>query len=84
MGVQNFSFPTLFDSYRELLLRIICVYGPHSGQTAAEKEYFYDDFRSELDLHSVGELVLGMGYFNRHVGKWIKGYEDIHGGNGIG
>ena len=28
-----------------------------------------NDLRSEWDLHSVGELVLGMGDFNGHVGK---------------
>ena len=68
----------------EEVLRIICVYGLQSGRTAAEKEHFYDDLRSEWDLHSVGELLLVMGDFNGHVGKWIKGYEDVHGGNGIG
>ena len=30
----------------EEMLRIICVYGPQSGRTAAEKEHFYDDLRS--------------------------------------
>ena len=49
-----------------------------------EKEHFYDDLRSEWDLHSVGALVLGMGDFNGHVGKRVEGYEDVHGGNGIG
>ena len=38
-----------------------------------EKEHFYDDLRSEWDLHSVGALVLGMGDFNGHVGKWVEG-----------
>ena len=32
----------------------------------------------------MGELVLGMGNFNGHVGKQIEGYEGVHGGNGIG
>ncbi|XP_015768733.1 PREDICTED: craniofacial development protein 2-like [Acropora digitifera] len=68
----------------EEVLRIICVYGPKSGRMAAEKEHFYDDLSSEWDLHSMGELVLGMGDFNGRVGKQIKGYEDVHGGNGIG
>ena len=68
----------------EEVLRIIWVYGPQSGRTAAEKEYFYDDLRSEWDLHSEGDLVLGMGDFNGPVGKQIEGYEDVHGGNGIG
>ena len=62
------------------MLRI--VYGPQSGRRAAEKEHFYDDLSSEWDLHSMGELVLGMGDFNGRVGK--QGYEDVHGGNGIG
>ena len=53
----------------EEVSRIICVYGPRSGRTAAEKEHFSDDLRSEWDLHSMGELVLGMGDFNGHVGK---------------
>ena len=30
------------------------------------------------------ELVLGMGDFNGYVGKQIKGYEGMHGGNRIG
>ena len=68
----------------EEVVRIICVYGPQSGRTGAEKERFYDDLRSEWDLHSKGELVLGMGDFNGHVGKRIEGYEGVHGGNGIG
>ena len=68
----------------EEVLRIICVYGSQSGRTAAEKEHFYDDLRNEGDLHRVGELVLGMDDFNGHVGKRIEGYEDVHGGNGIG
>ena len=46
---------------------------------AEEKEHFYDDLRSGWDLHSMGELVLGMGDFNGHVGKRIKGYKDVHG-----
>ena len=32
----------------------------------------------------MGELVLGIGDFNGHVGKQSEGYEDVHGGNGIG
>ena len=62
---------------KEEVLRI-CVYGPQSGRTCAEKERFYDDLRSEWDLHSVGELVLGMGDFNGNVGKQIEGYEGVH------
>ena len=55
-----------------------------SRVAATEKEHFYDDLRSKWDLHSVCELVLGMGDFNGHVGKQSESYEDVHGGNGIG
>ena len=68
----------------EEVVRIICVYGRQSGRTGAEKEHFYDDLRSEWDLHNMGELVLDMGDFNGHVGKQVEGYEGVHGGNGIG
>ena len=60
------------------------MYGLQTGRTGAEKERFYDDLRNEWDLHSVGELVLGMGGFNGHVGEQIEGYECVHEGNGIG
>ena len=30
-------------------MRIICVYGPQSGRTSAEKEHFYDELASEWD-----------------------------------
>ena len=59
----------------EEVLRITCVYGPQGGRTAAEKVHFYDYLRSEWDLHSVGELVLGTGDFNGHVGKMELGRE---------
>ena len=62
----------------EGVVKIICAYGPQSGRTGAEKERFYDDLRSEWDLHKMGELVLGMGDFNGHVGKLIQG-EGVHG-----
>ena len=60
------------------------MYYLQSGRTGAEKERFHDDLRSERDLHNMGELVLGMGDFNGHVGKQIEGYEGVHGGNEIG
>ena len=60
------------------------MHGLQSGGTGAKKERFYDDLRNEWDLHSMGELVLGMGDFNGHVGKRIEGYEGVHGGSGNG
>ena len=68
----------------EEVVRITCVYGPQSGRMGTEKEHFYDDFGSDWDLHSKGQLVVRMGDFNGHVGKRIEGYKGVHGGNGIG
>ena len=39
---------------------------------------------SEWDLKSCGEVVLGLGDFNRHVGRRIDAYEGVHGGYRIG
>ena len=75
---------TVVMALEEEVVRIICVYDRQSGRTGADKERFYDDLRSEWDLHNMGDLVLGMGDFNGHVGKRIEGYEGVHGGNGIG
>ena len=60
---------TVVMALEEEVVRIICVNGPQSGRTCAEKECFYDDLGSEWDLQSMGELVLRMGDFNGHVGK---------------
>ena len=38
----------------------------------------------ELDLQIPGEVVLGLGDFNGHVGKWTDGFECAHGGYRIG
>ena len=46
---------TVVTALEEEVVRIICVYGLQSGRTSAEKERFYDDLRSEGDLHTMGE-----------------------------
>ena len=38
---------TVVMELEEKMVRIICVYGPQSGRTGAEKEHFYDDLRRE-------------------------------------
>ena len=75
---------TLVLAFGEKITRVICAYGPQSGRPAAEKEHFYDELACEWDLCSNTEMVLGLGDFNGHVGKWIEGFEGVHGGNGIG
>ena len=40
--------------------------------TKWQKERFYDNLRSEWDLHSMGELLLGMGDFNGHIVNGLR------------
>ena len=39
---------------------------------------------SEWDFQNPGEVVLGLGDFNGHVGRRIDGFELVHGGYGTG
>ena len=66
------------------VMRVICAYGPQSGRPDAEKVRFYDEIGSEWDLGSSSEIIVSLGDFNRHVGKYAEGFEGVHGGNGVG
>ena len=66
------------------VMRIICAYGPQSGRPDAEKVRFYDETGSEWDLGSSSEIIVSLGDFNGHVGKYAEGFEGVHGGNGVG
>ena len=61
----------------------MCICSP-GWKIRVQKDQFYNDMASEWDLQNPGEVVLDMGDFNRHVGRWIDGFEGVHGGNGIG
>jgi len=65
-------------AFGEEVVRVLCAYGSQSGRTIEEKHRFYDELTSELDLRSLGEMVLGLD-FNRHVGKHMDGFENVHG-----
>ena len=66
------------------VMRVICAYGPQSGRPDAEKVRFYDEMGSEWDLGSSSEIIVSLGDFNGHVGKYADGFEGVHGGNGVG
>ena len=59
------------------------MYAPKVERSECEKDQFYNGMAGEWDLQNPGEVVLGLGDFNKPVGIWI-GFEDIHGGYGIG
>ena len=39
---------------------------------------------SKWDLQNSGKVVLGLGAFNGHVGRWTDGFVSVHGGYRIG
>jgi len=71
-------------AFGEEVVRMVFAYGPQIGRIIEEKRRFYDELASEWDHRSPGEMVLGLRDFNGHVGKHIDGFENVHGGNGIG
>ena len=70
--------------FEEEVTRVTGAYAPQVERSEFEKNQFYNDMASEWDLQSPGEVALGMGDFNGHVGRWIDGFEGVHGGYGIG
>ena len=66
------------------VMRVICAYGPQSGRPDAEKVRFCDEMGSEWDLRSSIEIIVSLGDFNGHVGKYAEGFEGVHGGNSVG
>ena len=65
-------------------MHVICAYGPQSGRPDAEKVHFYDEMGSEWDLVSSSKIIVSLGDFNGHVGKYAEDFEGVHGGNGVG
>ena len=65
------------------VMRVICAYWPQSGRPDAEKVHFYDEMGKEWDLGSSSEIIVSLGGFNGHVGKYAEGFEGVHGGNGV-
>ena len=47
----------------EVMMRVVCGYGPQSGRPGIEKEQFYNELSSDWDAYvqQVDELVLGFG-----------------------
>ena len=89
------EFPKEFDSHKcptmvvvmrhgGKILRLFSCYAPQVGRSEAEKDLFYEDLQEELLERKEGEVILMGGDFNGHVGSRADGYEDIHGGHGIG
>ena len=70
--------------FGEEVVRVICAYAPQRGKSDSEKGRFYEEMAREWSMANANEMVLGLGYFNDHVGKCAEGFEGIHGKYGIG
>ena len=75
---------TMVLAFEEEVTRVICAYAPLVGRSECEKDQFYNGMASEWDLQNFGEVVLGLGNFNGHVGRRTDGSEGVHGGYEIG
>ena len=62
--------------FEEEVIRVICAYAPQVGRSECKKDDFYNDMASEWNLQNPGEVILGLGNFNRHVEKRIDVFED--------
>ena len=63
--------------FEEDVLRLICGYAPQSGRSFEEKQSFYDEIKSECDMHSAGDLVMCLGDINGHVGRHIDRFDGV-------
>ena len=70
--------------FEEEFIKVICAYAPQVGRSECREDQFYNGIASEWDLKNRGEVVLGLGDFNGRVGRWIDGFEGVHGGYEIG
>ena len=62
--------------FQEEVIRVVCAYAPQVGRSECKKDHFCNDMASEWDLQKPGEVILGLGNFNRHVEKRIDVLED--------
>ena len=70
--------------FEEDMLRLICGYAPQSGKSMEEKPSFNNELKCEWDMHSADDFVMYLGCFNGHVGRHIDGFDEMHGGYGVG
>ena len=66
--------------FGEEVVRLICAHAPQSGKPDSEKGRFYEEMACEWSMANANEMVLELGDFNGHVGKYAKGFEGIHEG----
>ena len=54
--------------FEEVVLKPISWYTPQSRRVFEEKQSFYDEWKGELDMHSVDDLVMCFIDISGHMG----------------
>ena len=49
-----------------------------------EKQSFYDEVKCELNVHSPHDFAMCLDDFNGYVGRHVHGFDEVHGGYGVG
>ena len=57
-------------------MRYVCVYGPQTGRTEAEKQEFRDALDMMIGMVELETLLCIAGYFNAHIGETEPGEEE--------
>ena len=70
--------------FEEDVLRLICGNALQSERSLKEKLSFLDKLKSELHIHSAGNLITSSCDVNGYVGRHIDGFDGVHGLYGIG
>ncbi|XP_059389804.1 craniofacial development protein 2-like [Carassius carassius] len=65
-------------------LRVISCYAPQVGCTEQEKDEFWETLGAHLQIITTDEHILVGGDLNGHVGEDRGGYDQVHGGQGLG
>lgn len=65
-------------------LRVISCYAPQVGCTDQEKDEFWETLGAHLQIIATDEHILVGGDLNGHVGEDRGGYDQVHGGQGLG
>ena len=63
---------------------IVSCYAPQTGCTEYEKDQFWETIDSEMQAVKISERLVVAGDLNGHVGSDRMGYEEVHGGHGVG
>ena len=69
--------------FEEDVLRLICGYAPPSEGNLEEKQSFNDELKGELDVYTVGDIIVCLGDIIKLTGRHIDEFDHVHGEYGV-